>query len=31
MGLNRITSRLLNLDNVREAILLPRDPDRLTP
>lgn len=31
MGLDRITSRLLNLDNVREAILLPRDPDRLTP
>ncbi len=31
MGLDRITSRLLNLDNVREAILLPRDPERLTP
>ncbi len=31
MGLDRITQRLLNLDNIREAILLPRDPERLTP
>ncbi len=31
LGLDRICSRLLNLENVREAILLPRDPDRLTP
>ncbi|MEK6816754.1 MAG: aspartate--tRNA(Asn) ligase [Nanoarchaeota archaeon] len=30
-GLDRITSRILNLENVREAILLPRDPERLTP
>ncbi len=31
LGLDRITARLLNLDNIREAILLPRDPERLTP
>ncbi len=31
MGLDRICFRLLNLDNIREAILLPRDPERLTP
>ena len=31
LGLDRITSQLLNLENVREAILLPRDPERLTP
>ncbi|MEM4263426.1 MAG: aspartate--tRNA(Asn) ligase [Candidatus Woesearchaeota archaeon] len=30
-GLDRMTQRVLNLDNVREAILLPRDPDRLRP
>ncbi len=30
-GLDRITQRLLNLDNVREAVLLPRDPDRKAP
>lgn len=30
-GLDRITQVLLNLKNVREAVLLPRDPDRLTP
>ncbi|MBI2671699.1 aspartate--tRNA(Asn) ligase [Candidatus Woesearchaeota archaeon] len=30
-GLDRITQRILNLENVREAILLPRDPERLTP
>ncbi|MBU0470592.1 MAG: aspartate--tRNA(Asn) ligase [Nanoarchaeota archaeon] len=30
-GLDRITAQILNLDNVREAILLPRDPERLTP
>lgn len=30
-GLDRITAQLLKLDNVREAILLPRDPERLTP
>lgn len=30
-GLDRITQRMLNLDNVREALLLPRDTDRLTP
>jgi aspartyl-tRNA synthetase len=30
-GLDRIVQRMLNLDNVREALLLTRDPDRLTP
>jgi len=30
-GLDRITQRMLNLDNVREAVLLPRDTERLTP
>ncbi len=30
-GLDRITWQLLGLDNVREAILLPRDPGRLGP
>jgi len=30
-GLDRITQRLLKLSNVREAVLLPRDPKRLTP
>lgn len=31
LGLDRITQRLLKLDNIREAILLPRDPERLRP
>jgi len=30
-GLDRITQRMLNLDNVREALLLPRDTERVTP
>lgn len=30
-GLDRITQRMLNLDNTREAVLLPRDTERLTP
>jgi nondiscriminating aspartyl-tRNA synthetase len=30
-GLDRITQRLLKLDNVREAVLLPRDPERMSP
>jgi len=30
-GLDRITQRLLSLDNVREAVLLPRDPERERP
>lgn len=30
-GLDRLTQRMLNLDNTREAVLLPRDPERLTP
>lgn len=31
LGLDRLVECLLRLDNIREAILLPRDPDRLTP
>jgi len=31
LGLDRIVEQMLHLDNIREAILLPRDPDRLTP
>jgi nondiscriminating aspartyl-tRNA synthetase len=30
-GLERFTMQLLNLSNIREATLLPRDPERLTP
>jgi len=30
-GLDRITQRLLSLDNIREAVLLPRDPERVKP
>ena len=30
-GLDRITQKMLNLENIKEAILLPRDPERLTP
>ncbi len=30
-GLDRIAMRLFKLPNIREAILLPRDPERLTP
>jgi len=30
-GLDRIAQRLLNLENVREAVLLPRDPERMKP
>ncbi len=30
-GLDRITQRLLKLENIKEAILLPRDPERVTP
>ena len=31
LGLDRMTQRMLNLDNTREAVLLPRDTERLTP
>ncbi len=31
IGLERLTVRLLGLDNIREACLFPRDRDRLTP
>ncbi len=30
-GLDRLTQRLLNIENIREVILLPRDPERITP
>ena len=30
-GLDRLIQRMLNLENVREALLLARDPDRVTP
>jgi aspartyl-tRNA synthetase len=30
-GLDRITQRLLNLENVKEAVLLPRDVERMEP
>ncbi|MEM0360333.1 MAG: aspartate--tRNA(Asn) ligase [Candidatus Diapherotrites archaeon] len=31
LGLDRITECLLGLSNIRECILLPRDPERITP
>ncbi len=31
LGLDRITQRLLLLENIREAVLLPRDPERVAP
>jgi len=31
IGLDRITMQILNLDNIREATLFPRDPGRLEP
>lgn len=31
MGLERLLTTLIGIDNVREVILYPRDPDRLTP
>ncbi len=31
LGLDRLVTVLAGLDNVREAVLYPRDPDRLTP
>ncbi len=31
IGLERITEKILGLDNIREASLTPRDPDRLIP
>ncbi|UCE10178.1 MAG: aspartate--tRNA(Asn) ligase [Candidatus Thorarchaeota archaeon] len=31
LGVERLTMQLLNIDNVRETTLLPRDRDRLTP
>lgn len=31
LGIERFTMKLLNLDNIREAVLFTRDPDRLLP
>ncbi|MEM4325730.1 MAG: aspartate--tRNA(Asn) ligase [Candidatus Pacearchaeota archaeon] len=31
IGIERLTMTLLNLDNIREAVLFPRDPNRLVP
>ena len=31
IGLERITAQLLNLNNIREATLIPRDRTRITP
>ena len=31
LGVERLTMQLLGIDNIREATLLPRDRDRLTP
>jgi aspartyl-tRNA synthetase len=31
LGLDRIAQLLIGLPNVKEAVLFPRDPDRLTP
>lgn len=31
MGIDRLTMKILKLENVREAILFPRDPERLVP
>lgn len=31
IGLERLTMKILNLDNIREASLLPRDMKRITP
>lgn len=31
LGLERLTKQILGLQNVREAVLFPRDPERLTP
>jgi len=31
MGIDRLVKNILGLDNIREAVLFPRDPQRLTP
>ena len=31
LGLDRVVMKMLGLDNIREAVLFPRDPDRLWP
>ena len=31
MGVDRLTQTILQLDNIREAVLFPRDPERVEP
>jgi aspartyl-tRNA synthetase len=31
MGVDRLVQTVLQLENIREAVLFPRDPDRLQP
>ena len=31
LGIDRMIQKIAELDNIKEAILFPRDPDRLTP
>ena len=31
LGIDRLVQQLAGLDNIKEAILFPRDPDRLEP
>lgn len=31
LGIERLTQSLLNIDNIRDCVLFPRDPDRLVP
>jgi len=31
LGIDRVTKKILGLDNIREAVLFPRDPERLVP
>jgi nondiscriminating aspartyl-tRNA synthetase len=31
MGVDRLTKKLLNLENIRDAVLFPRDPERVVP
>ncbi|MDY6777812.1 MAG: amino acid--tRNA ligase-related protein, partial [Candidatus Nanohaloarchaea archaeon] len=31
LGVDRLVTKLLDLDNIKESILFPRDPNRLTP
>ena len=31
LGIDRLVKNILNLENIREAVLFPRDPERLAP